>query len=75
MADYPKMYAILCSAVDSVIDPLNQIPLAVPYACMLQKALWETEDVFCETDEVEEYDREMENCRFVNDVLHIRESK
>ena len=58
MADYQKMYALLCSAVDSVIDSLNQIPLAVPYACKLQKALWETEDVFCETDKTEEPDEE-----------------
>lgn len=58
MADYPKMYAILCSAVDAVIDPLNQIPLAAPYACKLQKALWESENVFCESDEAEERDEE-----------------
>ena len=32
MADYQKMYALLCGAVDDVIDPLEQIPLAIPYA-------------------------------------------
>ena len=35
MADYQKMYALLCGAVDDVIDPLEQIPLAIPYASVL----------------------------------------
>lgn len=30
MADYQKMYALLCGAVDDVIDPLEQIPLGYP---------------------------------------------
>ena len=28
MIDYKKMYAILCGAVDEVIEPLEQIPMA-----------------------------------------------
>ena len=32
MADYQKMYAVLCSAVDEVIDPLERIPLALSSA-------------------------------------------
>ena len=32
MADYRKMYYLLCKTVDDVIDPLEHIPLAVPYA-------------------------------------------
>ena len=35
MADYQKMYALLCGAVDDVIDPLEQIPLAILYASVL----------------------------------------
>ena len=30
MADYQKMYALLCGAVDDVIDPLEQIPWLSP---------------------------------------------
>ena len=30
MPNYQKMYAILCGAIDDVIDPLEKIPLAVP---------------------------------------------
>ena len=36
MVDYQKMYALLCGAVDDVIDPLEQIPLAIPYASVLR---------------------------------------
>ena len=28
MADYQKMYAVLCGAIDQVIDPLSRIPSA-----------------------------------------------
>ena len=38
MADYQKMYSLLCRVVDSVIDPLERIPLAAPYA----DVLWRT---------------------------------
>jgi len=51
MANYLKMCAILYKAIGSVIDPLNRIPLATPYASVLENALLETEDVFCETAE------------------------
>ena len=49
MAAYDEMYAILCKAIDTVIDPLNRIPLAVPYARMLESALLRTEEIYCET--------------------------
>ena len=39
MADYEKMYAVLCGAVDEVIEPLERIPLALPYARALRAAL------------------------------------
>ena len=32
MIDYQKMYTILCSAIDEVIDPLEQIRFAYPEA-------------------------------------------
>ena len=46
MADYQKMYALLCGAVDDVIDPLEQIPLAIPYASVLRRALEDYTQVF-----------------------------
>jgi len=49
MADYKKIYAILCSAVDSVIDPLEQIPLALPQVQALRDALLEVEEIYVET--------------------------
>ena len=49
MADYRKMYSILCKSIDDIIDPLNHIPLAVPCSELLQKALLEAEDVYIST--------------------------
>ena len=49
MADYRKMYTVLCKAIDDVIDPLDQIPLAKPYAEQLQKALLEAEEIYINT--------------------------
>lgn len=46
MADYRKMYSILCKAIDDVIDPLERIPLASPYSRMLKKALLEAEEIY-----------------------------
>ena len=51
MPDYKKMYAILCGAIDDVIDPLEKIPLAVPYAGQLRRALLKTEEVYIESGE------------------------
>ena len=41
MPDYAKMYAVLCGAIDDVITPLEQIPLATPAAKHLRRALEE----------------------------------
>ena len=49
MADYRKMYYVLCKAIDDVIDPLDRIPLAKPYAKQLQKALLEAEEIYINT--------------------------
>ena len=46
MPDYKKMYAILCGAIDDVIDPLEEIPLAVPSARKLRDALEEAEELY-----------------------------
>ena len=50
MADYKKMYAVLCGAIDDVIDPLSQIPLAFTQVNALRAALLRAEDIFLETD-------------------------
>lgn len=45
MADYKKMYAVLCGTVDDVIDELETIPLALPAATSLRNALLQTEEI------------------------------
>ena len=49
MADYRKMYYVLCKAIDDVIDPLDRIPLAKQYAQKLQNALLEAEEIYITT--------------------------
>ena len=46
MPNYQKMYALLCGAIDDVLDPLEQIPLALPYAQQLQAALEAAEELY-----------------------------
>lgn len=46
MEIYQKMYAILCAAVDEVIDPLEKIPAAVPWAARLRAALHTAEELY-----------------------------
>ena len=46
MADYQKMYAVLCAAVDAVIDPLQEIPEAAGYALQLRLALEKAEELY-----------------------------
>lgn len=54
MADYQKMYAVLCSAVDEVIDPLERIPLALSSARILRAALARAEEIYiCTAEEPE----------------------
>ena len=50
MADYQKMYAALCGAIDDVIGPLEHIPLAHPQVRALRAALLHAEEIFLETD-------------------------
>ena len=51
MPDYRKMYAILCGAIDDVIDPLEEIPLALPYAIKLKAALEAAEELYLSAEE------------------------
>lgn len=50
MEDYKKMYAVLCVAVDSVIDELDRIPLASHACHILKTALLEAEKIYIEAD-------------------------
>ena len=49
MADYEKMYVVLCGAVDDVIAPLSNIPSAQKYAKTLHEALLKAEDIYIST--------------------------
>ena len=49
MADYQKMYAVLCGAIDNVLDGLRTIPLAQPDARQLYSALLDAEDIYIDT--------------------------
>lgn len=49
MADYQKMYAVLCGAIDNVLDGLRTIPLAQPYARQLYSVLLDAEDIYIDT--------------------------
>lgn len=45
MHNYEKMYAILCGAVDDVIEELEHIPRGRPFAHALSAALVEAEEI------------------------------
>lgn len=49
MPDYKKMYAVLCGAIDDVIDPLEKIPLTAPSVKILRDALLRAEEIYIET--------------------------
>ena len=49
MIDYQKMYAILCAAIDEVIDPLEKIPLACAEAQKLRTAMLTAEEIYINT--------------------------
>lgn len=50
MADYQKMYVILCAAASDAADELADIPLAMRCRDKLQKALLAAEDIYMETN-------------------------
>lgn len=49
MADYQRMYAMLCSAVAAVIPALEEIPAANPSMRILQQALLNAEELYIQT--------------------------
>ena len=49
MADYQKMYAVLCGAIDDALDDLQAIPLAHPCALRLRDALLTAEEIYVNT--------------------------
>ena len=66
MANYEKMYAVLCGAVDDVIDDLERIPLAYASARKLRMALQTMEDLYIDTSAYSEEtgDRRIIRMRF-----------
>lgn len=49
MADYKRMYTLLCKTIDDVIDPLLRIPDAKIYASHLQNGLLQAEEIYIST--------------------------
>ena len=49
MADYQKMYVILCAAASDAVDERADIPLAMRCRDKRQKALLAAEDIYMET--------------------------
>ena len=68
MANYRKMYAVLCAAIDEVIDPLEKIPLAAPQARKLRAAMQEAEDVYINTTAYFEETEDSQIVRLKTDV-------
>ena len=50
MVDYQKLYALLCRTIDNVIDPLMEIPDALPCAVMLRSALEQAEELYIDIE-------------------------
>ena len=68
MANYRKMYAVLCAAIDEVIDPLEKIPLAAPQAGKLRAAVREAEEVYIKTTAYFEETEDAQIVRLKTDV-------
>ena len=49
MADYKKMYCVVCSAADSVIDELDGMTETRHIADVLKAALLEAEEIYINT--------------------------
>lgn len=49
MADYKRMYTLLCKTIDEMIDPLSRIPRGEPYSESLQDALLQAEEIYIST--------------------------
>ena len=53
MADYQKMYYILCAAASEALDALPDTPENAPAADILQTALTAAEEIYLDTAEEE----------------------
>lgn len=51
MADYQKMYAVLCGAIDEVIPVLECVPQVLPCVRALCTALEQAEALYIEADD------------------------
>lgn len=54
MADYKKMYGLLCRAADAVIDPMERYLEMKSCAEILKSALLEAEEIYVRTSSSEE---------------------
>lgn len=52
MADYKKMYAILCSAMSEAIDSLEDIPRARDAVKTMKEAMNTAEDMYLDSEVV-----------------------
>ena len=57
MADYKRMYTVLCRAVDKALDELSGMPPTVSVAKELQRALLEAEEIYLGTEEPDPVDK------------------
>ena len=53
MADYQKMYALLCGAVSDALDILPQMAETMPARQLLKRALLEAEELYLASTEAE----------------------
>ena len=67
MADFQKMYAVLCAAVDDVIGPLEKIPMAMQPVRTLREALLRAEDIYMDTSMYAEKDENGNLLRLVRE--------
>ena len=49
MANYRKMYVVLCSAVDQAISDLQQYPFAYRSVQLLHQAMQQAEDIYIDS--------------------------
>ena len=68
MANYKKMYAILCGAVDDAIEELEEIPQARPEVEKLKSALLEAEEIYVGESDVNELNAELKAEFFSDDT-------
>ena len=72
MADYKKMYTVLCGAVDEVIEPLEQIPMARSSVHVLREALLRAERIYIDTTTYSQMSKHPQVVELCNDDLSGR---